>query len=201
MSSFQAKMGREWPRNSEKKNIVLISSCQKGSGEAEKERKKKLSFWSDPTRPGIDNSKKIAKKFKNWKTSLWLLFMPKRDRTRWEREKKKLFRSVTTQLGIENSKKNCKRIQKIEKHHYVFISSQNGSREVEKEWKIKNVVPISSYPTWNRELKKNSKKIKKIKKTLLWLHFKLKQVKRGREREKKKIIVPISSYPTRNREF
>ena len=44
MSSFQAKMGREWPRNSEKKNIVLISSCQKGSGEAEKERKKKLSF-------------------------------------------------------------------------------------------------------------------------------------------------------------
>ena len=44
MVSFQAKMGREWPRNSEKKNIVLISSCQKGSGEAEKERKKKLSF-------------------------------------------------------------------------------------------------------------------------------------------------------------
>ena len=37
-------MGWEWPRNSEKKNIVLISSCQNGSGEAEKERKKKLSF-------------------------------------------------------------------------------------------------------------------------------------------------------------
>ena len=29
--------------------------------------------------------------------------------------------------------KNSKKIQKIKKHHYVFISSENGSGEAEKE--------------------------------------------------------------------
>ena len=80
MASFQAKMDRERPRK--KKIIVLISSyqtrnrefqknsrkiqknkkyhydffsSQNGLGEAEKERKNKLSFRSIPTRPRIEN--------------------------------------------------------------------------------------------------------------------------------------------------
>ena len=93
MSSFQAKMGREWPRNSEKKNIVLISSCQKGSGEAEKERKKKLSFWSDPTRPGIDNSKKIAKKFKKLENIIMASFQAKTGLKRPRKRENKNYRT------------------------------------------------------------------------------------------------------------
>ena len=42
----------------------------------------------------------------------------------------------------------------------------------------KKIVPMSSYPTSNREFQKNSKKSEKIKK-----------------------IVPLSSYKTRNRKF
>ena len=58
----------------------------------------------------------------------------------WERprkrEKKLLFRSVPNRLGIENYlKKNSKKIEKFKKHHYDFISSQNGSGEAEKERK------------------------------------------------------------------
>ena len=44
MASFQAKMGWDWPR---------------------KREKKKLSFRLVPAQPGIENSKKIAKKLKN----------------------------------------------------------------------------------------------------------------------------------------
>ena len=92
MASFQAKTGRDSQRKRKKKFIVPISyyptrnrkfqknskkiqkinkhhyvfiSNQNGSGEAEKEWKKKLSFWSVPTQPGIENSKTIAKKLKN----------------------------------------------------------------------------------------------------------------------------------------
>ena len=36
----------------------------------------------------------------------------------------------------------------------------------------KKIVPMSSYPTWNREFQKNSKKFQKIKKTRLWLFLK-----------------------------
>ena len=95
MASFLAKMGRERPRKSEKKKnyrsdhflpdqeqkikknqkkIQQIQkhrygffSCQNGSGETEKERKKKLSFRSIPTQSGIENYEKIAKKFKKLK--------------------------------------------------------------------------------------------------------------------------------------
>ena len=44
-------------------------------------------------------------------------------------------------------------MKKMKKHHYVFISSQNRLGEAEKEEK-KIIVPISSYPTWNREFQK-----------------------------------------------
>ena len=171
----------------------------KWDGAGWEREKKKLSFRLVPTRPGIENSKKIEKKFKKFKNiiivsfqaktcwemprkrekiivpvssyptqnrefqesskknqkikkiSLWLLFRLKRDEASWEREKKKLsFRSVTTRPRIENSKKNSKKMKKMKKHHYVFISSQNRLGEAEKEEK-KIIVPISSYPTWNRE--------------------------------------------------
>ena len=63
--------------------------------------------------------------------------------------------------------------------------------EAEKEKKKKFIVPINSYPKWNR-------KFKKLKKH----HYGFfSSQNRSGEAEKKKIIVPISSYQTRNREF
>ena len=55
-------------------------------------------------------------------------------KTGWERlrkreKKKSSFQSFTIRPGIKNSKK----IEKIKKHHYVFISSQNGSGVAEKQ--------------------------------------------------------------------
>ena len=113
MATFQAKTRWERLRKSEKKIIVAVSSYQTRNREFQ------------------ENSKKNQK---TKKTSLWLFFKPKRVGRGREWAKKKLsFRSVLNRPGIENSKKNSKKIQKIKKHHYGFISSQNGSREAEKE--------------------------------------------------------------------
>ena len=60
MATFQAKTGRDQLR---------------------KRGKKKLSFRSVPTRPGIENSKKIAKKFKNIKNIIITSFQAKMDGT------------------------------------------------------------------------------------------------------------------------
>ena len=80
------------------------------------------------TRPVIENSKKIATKFKKLQNSIIASFQ---DKIGWERQrkgenKKKSFQCVPTQPVIENSKKNCKKIQEITKHHHNFISSQNS---------------------------------------------------------------------------
>ena len=56
VASFQAKIGRKWPR---------------------KRQKYKLSFRFVPTQCVIKNSKKIAKKFKNYKILFWLHLKPK----------------------------------------------------------------------------------------------------------------------------
>ena len=62
MASFQAKIDRERPR------------------------KKKLSFRSVPTKPVIENSKKIAEKFKKIKNIIMTSFQAK---TGWERLRKR----------------------------------------------------------------------------------------------------------------
>ena len=71
-----------------------------------KERRKKISFRLVPTRPVIENSKKIAKKFKKLKNINMASF---HDKTGWERpgkrEKKLSFRSIPTRPVIVNSKK------------------------------------------------------------------------------------------------
>ena len=55
-------------------------------GKAEKERKQKKSFRWVTTRPGIANSKKIAKKFKNLENTIIPSFQVK---IRWERPRKR----------------------------------------------------------------------------------------------------------------
>ena len=151
MASFQAKIN--WKRPRKRKNVNYRSvrsyttrntnfqknsktnqkikqfhcgfiSCQNRFEKAEKEKKYKLSFHSIPTRPVIENSKKIGKNSKSKKIPLSHHFKPKFVGKCREREKIKIFipfRSVSTLHVIENSKK----IEKTKQYHYGIISSQN----------------------------------------------------------------------------
>ena len=133
-------------------------------GLAEKEEKK-LSFRSVTNQTGIENSKKIAKKFKKLKNIIRASFKAKTGRERQRKGEKKIIVPISSYSTRNREfRKNSNKIQKIKKYHYVFISNQNESGEAEKERKKNIIVTISSYPTRNRELKKNSKRIQKIKK-------------------------------------
>ena len=71
-NSFQPIWNREFPKNSKKmqkfeKHHYGFISSQNGTGQAENDTKKMLLFRSIPTRPGIGNSRKIAKKLKKLK--------------------------------------------------------------------------------------------------------------------------------------
>ena len=84
---------------------------------------------------------------------------------------------------VQRIQKNRKKIQKIKKHHYDFISSQNKLAKAKKEGE-KKIVPMNSYPNRNREFQKNSQKIQKIKIPHYGFFLTPKQVEKGRERKK-----------------
>ena len=65
-----------------KKNHYGVISSQHRLEKTEKVRKQKLSFRSVPTRCVIENSKKIAKKFKKLKNTIMASFQAK---TGWKR--------------------------------------------------------------------------------------------------------------------
>ena len=87
MASFLAKTGRD--------RLRVIK------------KKKKLLFRSIPTRLGIGNSKKIAKKCKKLRNIIMALFQAKigRDWLRVIQKKKLSFRSIPIRSGIKNSQK------------------------------------------------------------------------------------------------
>ena len=93
MASFPAKIGWNRPRKRENKN-----------------------YRSVPTRRVIENSKKIAKKFKKLKNTIMVLFKPKQVENLREREKIKIIVSFHS-YPTRNRKfqKNSKKIQKIKK--------------------------------------------------------------------------------------
>ena len=63
-----------------------------------------------------------------------------------KRENKKLsFRFVPNRCVIEKFQKNKKKIQKIKKHYYEFISSQNRLEKDEKD-RNKNFSSVSFLP-------------------------------------------------------
>ena len=109
-------------------------------GKAEQDRKKKKSFRWVPTRPGIANSKKIAKKFKNLETTIIPSFQVK---IRWERprkrqNKKKSFRWVPTRPGIKNSKKIAKKFKNLENTIIPSFQAKIGWERPSKREKKKN---------------------------------------------------------------
>ena len=135
------KCKRKFHKNS--KNIQKIEKyhydfipSQNMSEKAENERKLKLSLRFVPSRRGRENSKKIAKKFKNLKLPLWLHSKPKLVGKFWENERIKIITSFGSfPKGKIKFHKNSKNIQKIEKYHYGLISSPNRMEKAEKERK------------------------------------------------------------------
>ena len=95
-----------------------------------------MSFRFVPTQRVIENTKKIAKIFKKLKNSVMASFQAK---IVWKRLKNREIKIIVSFLSYstDNRKfqKSSKIIQKIQKYHYGFISSQNRLEKVEKEKK------------------------------------------------------------------
>ena len=80
-------------KNEKKLKNILMASFQAKTGLARlRKRKKKLSFRSMQNRPGIENSKKIAKKLKKLKNIIMPSFQAKMGRESL-RTRKKNYRS------------------------------------------------------------------------------------------------------------
>ena len=67
---------------------------------------------------------------------------------------------------------------------------QIGNRREREKTKI--TIPVTSYPTRNKEFQINSKKIQKIQKIPLCLHFKKKQVGKGKRKRENKNYRSVS---------
>ena len=162
MATFQAKIGWKWMRKRENKNCHYISFLpeallkiarkqQKNSKKtkiyhyafissenrlenAKKERIIKLSFRFIPIRLEIENSKKIAKKFKNFKNAIMASFQVKTGWKRPRRRKNKYSRTIPfLPEAKQKIQKKQKKIQRSKKYYYGFISSQNRLENADKQ--------------------------------------------------------------------
>ena len=127
---FNITQNRKFQKNSKKiqkirKHHQSFFSNLNRLWKAEKERKLKKSFLWIPIRPGIENSKEIAKKFKKLENTIIASFQAKitwempRNGENWN------YRSVPFRSYPTRNRKFQKNIKKIKKYHYGFISSQN----------------------------------------------------------------------------
>ena len=141
-----------------KKSLSGIIFSENRMRQGEKVKKKFQCRIPFILNPGKKILKKIAKKFKNLKTSFRQYFQPKRDRSR-EREKKILVPNfVHTRPGQENSKKSSKKFKKSKKLNYGIIFSQNGMIYRPRKRK-KNFRPeFRSYSTRERKFQKKQQK-------------------------------------------
>ena len=114
---------------------------------AKKDRqKKKKSFRRVPTRPVIENSKKIQKKYE---TPLGLLSEPKHVRKGRERENKNNhFNQFLARPVIENCKNIAKKFKKLKNTISASFQAKPGwKRQRKREKKNYSSVPFRSYPT------------------------------------------------------
>ena len=90
-----------------------------------------------PTRPIIENSKKIEKKFKKLENTIIVSFQAKigQERLRKNEKRKKIVLMYSYPTRNRKFQKNSKKIKKFKKHHYGFSSSQNKLGKAEKERK------------------------------------------------------------------
>ena len=114
-------------RQSNKYPYGFISSQNK-LGKAEKERKQKLSLCFVPIRHIIENSKKIANKFKKLKNTIMASFQSK---IGWRRPRKRDNENYCSDQFLPTRhifwkfQKNSNKIRKRNKYLYGFISIQN----------------------------------------------------------------------------
>ena len=94
-------------------------------------REIKLSFQSIPTRPEIRNSKKMSKKIQKTRKHHYGFFSSQNGTWPAESDKKKKKKDIVPIHSnlTQNWEflKNSREMQKIKKHHYGFISRQNGT--------------------------------------------------------------------------
>ena len=104
---------------------------------AEKERKEILSFRFVPTQRVIENSKKVAKKFKKkLKNTIMTSFQAKIVWKMPRKRENKNYRFACSYLTrYRKFQKNSKKIQKIKKSNFGLTFSQNSSEKNEKERK------------------------------------------------------------------
>ena len=74
-------------------------------------------------------------------------------------------------------KKQEKNLKNLKTPSWILFKPKQNGKGWERE-KIKNIIPMSTYRTWNKKFLKNSKKVQKIKKynygffsSLLWLEM------------------------------
>ena len=79
-----------------------------------------------PSRPIIENSKKIAKKFKKLENTIIVSFQAKigQERLRKNEKKKNIVLMYSYPTRNKKFQKNSKKIQKIRKHHHSIFSNQ-----------------------------------------------------------------------------
>ena len=104
-----------------------------------------------PTRPIIENSKKIAKKFKKLENTIIVSFKAKiaqkRLRKNGKKKKKILFLCIPTQLVIENSKKIAKKFKKSENTIIASFRTKLGWEKLRKRENKKKSFPcVSTQP-------------------------------------------------------
>ena len=87
-----------------------------------------------PSRPIIENSKKIAKKFKKLENTIIVSFQAKigQERLRKNEKKKKSFLCIPTRLVIENSKKIAKKFKKLENSIKASFPAKIGWKRLRK---------------------------------------------------------------------
>ena len=89
-----------------------------------------------PTRPIIENSKKIAKKFKKLENTIIVSFQAKIGQERLRNNgKKKIVLIYSYPTRNRKFQKNSKKIQKIRKHHHSIFSNQIRLLKAENERK------------------------------------------------------------------
>ena len=162
-------------------------------------KKKKFSFWSIPTQPRIENSKKIAKKLKKLKKHHYGFFSSQNGTGEVEnvRKKKLSFRSIQTWLGIGNSKKKAKIFKKLKNINMAFFQAKTG-RERLRMWEKKKF-SFWSIPTRPGigNSRKIAKKCKKLKNIIMALFQPRTGWDRLRLREKKKKQLSFRSIQSR----
>ena len=130
---------------------------------AEKERIYRVSFRFIPTRRVIENSKKIAKKFKKYR----YVFYSSQNRFEKDEKMKTIvpFRSIPTRREIENSKTKAKKFKKLKYTIMASFLAKIGWKRPRKR-KNKNYRSVPKRRVIENS-KKISKKFKKLNNTIM----------------------------------